>query len=107
MRLLLDESVNFRFNRVLEGHDVRTTKQMGWDTFVNGSLISLARGQFDAMITRDHSIPFQQNLTESDVAVIVLHSRSNSMIHLAPMAPEVLAAVNTIQLGQVVHIYPQ
>jgi predicted nuclease of predicted toxin-antitoxin system len=106
MRLLLDESVNFRLNRLLQGHDIKTTKQMGWDSFRNGNLIELARGQFDAMITRDHNIPFQQNLTGSDLAVIVLFSRSNSMSDLAPLAPSVLDALNSIDPGQVIRIYP-
>ena len=106
MRLLLDESVNFRLNRVLVGHEIKTTKQMGWDSAQNGDLIALARGQFDAMIARDHSIPFQQTLTQSDIAVVVLFSRSNSMSDLAPLAPSVLNALNSIQPGRVIQIYP-
>ena len=42
MRLLLDESVNYRLNRHLPGYDVRTTRQMGWDGKANGELLELA-----------------------------------------------------------------
>jgi predicted nuclease of predicted toxin-antitoxin system len=107
MRLLLDESVNFRLNRRLPGHDVWTTKQMGWDGYRNGELLTLARGRFDVLITRDQSIPFQQSMTEEDMAVVVLFSGSNSIADLEPLAPKVLEVLATIECGQVARIYAE
>jgi predicted nuclease of predicted toxin-antitoxin system len=106
MRLLLDESVNFRLNRHLPGHDVSTTKQMGWDGYHNGDLLTLARGRFDVLITRDQKMENQQNLSQVDLAIVVLHARSNSMRDLEPMAPDILDAVLRLNRGQIEHIYP-
>ena len=106
MRLLLDESVNFRLNRHLPGHDVSTTKQMGWDSYHNGELLTLARGRFDILITRDQNMEYQQNISQADVALIVLHAKSNAMRDLEPMAPDILHAVPRLTRGQVEHIYP-
>ena len=106
MRLLLDESVNFRLNRHLPGHDISTTKQMGWDGYRNGDLLMLARDHFDVLITRDQKMEDQQNLSQADVAIAVLHARSNSMRDLEPMASDILDAVTRLARGQVEHIYP-
>ena len=107
MRLLLDESVNYRLDRELEGHEVKSTKQMGWDSYQNGALLALSRDLFDAMITRDQKMVDQQNITQADVALVVLHARSNSMRDLAPMAPGILEVLPSLTRGQVVHVYPR
>ena len=106
MRLLLDESVNWRLLRHLSGHHAQTTKQMGWDGKQNGELLELARTEFDALITRDQGIPEQQNLTVSDVAVLVLYPKSNRIRDLEPLAPDILEAVTSTPRGEVAHIYP-
>lgn len=106
MRLLLDESVNWRLLRYLPSHDTQTTKQMGWDGKQNGELLELARTEFDALITRDQGIPHEHNLTGADVAVLVLYPRSNSIGDLKPLAPIILEAANSTPRGEVEHIYP-
>ena len=105
MRLLLDESVNYRLNRHLLGHDVLTTKQMGWDSYHNGELLTLARGRFDVLITRDQNMEYQQNISQADIALIVLHAKSNAMRDLEPMAPDILLAVPRLTRGQIEHVY--
>lgn len=105
MRALLDESVNFRLNRLLYGHSISTTKQMGWDSYDNGNLLALARDRFDALITRDQNMENQQNLTPLDVAIVVIYAKSNAMRDLEPMAARILEVLDTVQRGQVVRIY--
>ena len=41
MRLLLDESVPYRFRRALPGHEVRTVVEMGWSGVKNDELSAL------------------------------------------------------------------
>ena len=90
----------------MEGHEVSTTKQMGWDSYRNGALLALSRDRFDAIVTRDQKMVDQQNITQTDVALVVLHSKSNSMRDLATMAPGVLEVLRSLNRGQVAHIYP-
>ncbi|MBI5921941.1 MAG: DUF5615 family PIN-like protein [Betaproteobacteria bacterium] len=61
MRLLLDESVPSRFRRSLPNHEVRTVVEMGWSGIKNGELLALAANEFDAFITVDKNLPYQQN----------------------------------------------
>lgn len=88
MRVLLDECVDRRFARELSGHEVATVGQMGWTGITNGRLLGLAAGQFDAFITVDRNLQFQQNLQEFTLAVIVVRTRSNRLSELQLLAPK-------------------
>ena len=62
MRLLLDESVPRRFRRTLPAHTVKTVVEMGWSGVKNGALLELAAVEFEAFITVDRNLPYQQNI---------------------------------------------
>ena len=106
MKLLIDESVNIRFRHEFPDHDARTVSYMGWNSVVNGELLALARQEFDAFITRDTRIPYQQNIGPEEIPIIILYARSNGMRDLAPLAIKVLEALPDVKRGQVVRIYP-
>ena len=104
MKLLLDESVPWDLRTLLPGHEVWTARYMGWDGKSNGALLSLARDEFDVLVTLDQSIPYQQHITERDVSIIVLAAATNSTRDLEALAPRVLEALRDLKRGQVVHI---
>ena len=60
MRLLLDESVPRRLKKSLPNHTVQTTVEMGWGGIKNGELLRRAASVFDAFITVDKNLPYQQ-----------------------------------------------
>ena len=62
MKLLLDESLPRPLADLLPGHDVRTVVQSGWSSLSNGELLRKAATEFDALVTADQNIEFQQNL---------------------------------------------
>lgn len=94
MKILLDECVDRRFAQELAPHHfVKTVPQMGWATIKNGDLLRLAQGRFDVFVTADRNLTFQQNLVEFDIAVMVLHTRSNRLSDLKPLAAPLLAAL--------------
>ena len=77
MRILLDEDTPRPVRRILTGHDVRTVPEMGWNGYTNGQLLSEAeRAGFEALITGDRSLPFQQNLTGRNIAVIIFSTNA-------------------------------
>ena len=84
MRLLLDESVPRRFARSLATHVVRTTVEMGWSGIKNGELLARAANEFDALVTVDKNLEYQQNLKALPIAVVVLYARSNELPYLLP-----------------------
>jgi hypothetical protein len=104
MNLLLDECVDKRLARELRGHHVRTVPQMKWASILNGELLSLAEQEFDVFIATDSNLSFQQNLVKFNVAVIVLHGRSNRLADLKPLVPALLDALPTAPKGQVTDI---
>ena len=87
MRLLLDESVPSRLRRALPTHDVRTVVEMGWSGVKNGQLLALAADDFDAFITVDKNLPYQQNLITLPIALVVLDSASIELPALLALVP--------------------
>jgi predicted nuclease of predicted toxin-antitoxin system len=85
MRLLLDESVPSRLRRSLTDHSVRTVVEAGWSGIKNGKLLALAATEFDAFITVDKNLQFQQNLEKLPIAVVVIDAVSNELPVLLPL----------------------
>jgi hypothetical protein len=59
VKVLLDECIDWRLARDIAGHDVKTTRQMGWVALKNGELLKLAAEQFDVFVTVDRNLSFQ------------------------------------------------
>lgn len=79
MRVLFDHNVDRRLRKHLPGHTVRTAREMGWEKFENGVLIQTAAdGKFDALLSIDKNIEYQQNLGTLPLPIIVLDSVSNA-----------------------------
>ncbi len=97
MRVVLDECLPRRLTRELPGHEARTVQQMGWSGISNGKLLSLIRGQFDAFITVDSNLAYQQNLSALPVAVVVLRAPSNKIEDLRPLLPLLLATLTVLK----------
>ena len=100
MRVLLDECVDWRLARDLVDHEVRSARQMGWDTIKNGELLSLDAREFDVFVTVDRNLSFQQNLPTYAISVIVLHAKSNRLSDLRPLVPRLLAAIESAAPGK-------
>jgi hypothetical protein len=58
---------------------------MGWGGSTNGSLLALAATQFDALITADKNLQYQQNLQNLPIAIVVVSGRSNALPALLPL----------------------
>lgn len=106
MRLLLDESVPARLRRSLPGHSVKTVVEMGWGGVKNGALLALAAKEFDAFLTVDKNLLYQQNLGNLPVAVIVLEAYSNELGALLPFVYNLEQALATLQPCTFVRVGP-
>lgn len=104
MKLLLDECVDWRLSREIIGHDVKTARQMGWETLKNGELLAMAAREFDVFVTVDRNLSFQQNLKPLSLAVIVLHARTNRLADLKPLVPFLQGAIEQAPKGAVTSI---
>lgn len=90
MRLLLDESLPWRLRRLLTGHTVTSVQRQGWSGISNGALLRVAAPEFDALLTADQNLRYQQNISALPIAVYVLAARSTALIDLEPLVPELL-----------------
>ena len=94
MRVLLDECLPGRkLKRALGDHAVRTVAEMEWRGVKNGALLALAEPEFDAFVTVDGSLPYQQHTVGVDLLIVVVRARSNRVEHLLPLIPAVTAAL--------------
>ena len=60
---------------------------MGWSGVKNGKLLALAAVEFDAFVTVDKNLPYQQNLTTLPIAVVVLDAMSIELPALLRLMP--------------------
>ena len=71
----------------------------------NGKLLSAAESTgFDVIITVDQNIPYQQNLRDRKVALLILCAPTNRLRDLQKLAPAVRNALIVIQPGQTVKV---
>jgi hypothetical protein len=97
-RVLLDENLPQKLRLLLAGHAVATVAYQGWAGTSNGALIAAAEeAGFDAMITADQGINYQQNLKGRRLAVVVLSTNRNSL--LIENALRIVAAIDAAQPG--------
>ena len=94
MKILLDECVDRRLARDLPGHSVTTVPRHGWAGIKNGDLLALAEKEFDVFLTVDRRLARQQDLTQFDIAVVLIRSRSNRLEDIRPLVPELLGAIS-------------
>jgi len=99
MRLLLDECVPARLRQALPSHQVSTVVQEGWSGIKNGKLLALAAAGFDALITVDKNLAYQQNTSKLPVAVLVMDAASNELSHLLPLVPSLEEALVNLTPG--------
>lgn len=104
MKVLLDHNLDWRLKRLLPDHEVRSTKEMEWETLTNGQLLSQAESQFDALVTVDRNIKHQQNLTGRQIAIIVLLASANTRTALSPLMPQVEALLPNVEAGQLYEV---
>jgi predicted nuclease of predicted toxin-antitoxin system len=101
LKILLDECIDRRFARVLIEHSVVTVPQMGWAGIKNGELMRLAENEFDAFVTVDRNLSYQQNVSDFSIALLVLRAKSNRFVDLEPFAKPLLESVLTAKNGAV------
>ncbi len=102
MRLLLDECVPARLRRSLSSHEVSTVVIEGWSGVKNGKLLALAAQRFDAFLTVDKNLPYQQNTAALPVAVLVLDVVSNELPCLLRLIPALERELGKLTKGSYV-----
>lgn len=101
MRVLLDANIPRPLKRSIVGHDVWTARERNLNMLPDGALLDAMGTDFDALVTMDRNLPFQQRLDHRPFAVIVLCANSNRIRDLLPLVPALLVALPLAKLGEV------
>jgi predicted nuclease of predicted toxin-antitoxin system len=104
MRILLDHCMDRRFRRFLPSHQVRTTREMRWDSLENGDLLDQAQGVFDVLLTVDQNMQYQQTIAGRSIALVVLVSPDTRLAALALLVPELDRVLPTVVPGNVYEV---
>ncbi len=86
MILLLDENLPIKIkNYFSDACTVYTVRELQWSGIKNGKLLQLMEdNQFDALVTMDKNLSYQQNLDKLKVIIIVLNAVNNKILTLKP-----------------------
>ena len=123
MKLLFDQGTPVPLRKYLLNHTVVTAYEQGWNDIRNGDLLQRAEtADFDAIITTDQNIRYQQNLTGRKISIVVLlttkseqtrlrHFFQNRMnkifgsLGIAVECPNILGAMNRDHPIEYSHVY--
>ena len=74
---------------------IHTVQQMGWTGSSNGDLLNIASTHgFDALVTVDRGIEYQQNQAYLTIPVIIMVAHENRLSELRPLVPKVITVVS-------------
>jgi len=95
MKILFDQGTPVPLRRHLHPHDVDTADERQWSTLQNGDLLSAAENDgYHVLITTDQNLRYQQNLSEREIAILVLCTTSWPRIRES--VAEVVTALNSL-----------
>ena len=103
MKVALDEGVPEQIAPFLVGHDVHSVSELLLKGTKNGKLLDAfeARG-FEAVISNDKKLEFDQNLARRPFRILLL--TTNHLPTLWPHVGKIAAALDTAQSGAVTRV---
>lgn len=100
MKILFDQGTPVPLRQHLVGHAVDTAFERGWSDLHNGELLDRAEvAGYQLLITTDQNLPYQQNLADRRLAVLVLLSTSWPRLQLR--ITDIRAAIDGLAPGEV------
>jgi predicted nuclease of predicted toxin-antitoxin system len=100
VRILLDACVPRQLGRDLGGHEVRTAAEMGWGDLDDRPLLDSMAGLFDALVTVDKGLLYQQRIAGRSFGVVLLRATSNRLADLLPLVPALREALSDLLPGE-------
>ncbi len=101
MRVLIDENLPHDLVRQFTEHKVATVQGLGWSGVSNGELLLRAGGRFDALVTMDRNLERQQAARNPTLGIVGVRAKSNRMVHLQTLVPDILTALALLKPGEV------
>ena len=102
-KVLLDENLPRKLKWSLNA-EVITVPERGWGGVKNGQLLRQASAEFDALITMDKGIEYQQDLSGVELCLIILSAVSNDIDDLRPLIPLINSAFADVKPGLIIRL---
>jgi predicted nuclease of predicted toxin-antitoxin system len=84
------------------GHTAQNVEDMGWRGTKDRELLALANVfPFDVFITSDKNLPYQQNLQNLALRVVVLNASSTRPDHLLPLITQIIPLLQSLVPGSI------
>ncbi|MEW6496715.1 MAG: DUF5615 family PIN-like protein, partial [Cyanobacteriota bacterium] len=84
------------------GHTVQNVEDLGWRGTKDRELLALANVfPFDVFITSDKNLPYQQNLQNLVLRVVVLNASSTRPDHLLPLITQIIPLLQSLAPGSI------
>lgn len=94
MKLLLDENLPKKLKTVLKEHEVYTVSDKKWNSYKNGELLRLMLEEnFNAFLTFDRNLQYQQNFLKYPILVLVLVASDNTLETLQHLEEKINSAL--------------
>ena len=106
MKMLLDENLPHRLHKDFPAeHEVYSAQYMGWLGLKNGPLLEvMLQNGFEALITWDKNLEFQQNFSKYPITVFCLHTPFNKYAFLKTRITKIIDAIEKGVRGGVIII---
>jgi len=101
---VLDNCVPRTILRRLPGLGAKAVRDFGWASVDDGPLLDRLEDVGDAFEAIEQNLPFQQRLHDRPFGTIVLCARTNRLIDLLPLIPQLLATIPVVRPGQVMEL---
>ena len=102
MRILLDACVPRPLRTFFANHSAKTAQEMNWGKLKNGALLQAVEAEFDAFISTDKNLKYQQNVRRQRLAILVLPT--NDWPTLRRNGDKIAAKVNALKPGDFVEM---
>jgi predicted nuclease of predicted toxin-antitoxin system len=108
MIILLDENLLSRKLKqpfFARGYEVCNVDDMRWRGFTDSEILHLAENHpFDAFITADKNLRYQQNLVGKNLKIVILDARSTRPDCLLPLMERISEVIISLPVGTVISI---
>jgi hypothetical protein len=105
VRIVLDECVNPRVQRLLESDfTVSTVLGLGWGGLPDNLLVDRLGGRCEVFLTIDQGFEHQHNLSSLGFGIVTVHVPRNRFAHYEAIREQIRQAVLSVRPGEVIHV---
>jgi hypothetical protein len=105
VRIVLDECVNPRVERLLEKeHAVSTVLKLGWGGLPDNILVEQLQGQCEVFLTIDQGFEHQHNVSLLGFGIVIVHVPRNRLAHYEAIRETISRAVSSVRPGEVIRV---